>query len=412
MDLILRNAVLAGRGKEGTLDIAVRDGKIAAIDRGISAEARETLDLKGKLVCAGFVESHIHLDKSRIIDRCSPEQGRMAQTVRRVQAVKGDFTAEDVYARARATLEAAILQGTTRMRNHIEVDPPLGLTGLKAIQQLAKDYAWAIDLEICVFLQEGMTNVPGAEDLLVEAVESGSHIAAVGGAPRYDPDPATQIRRVFKLGRAHGIDVDLHLDFGNSPEGMDLPLVMDLTAEHRYGGRVNVGHVTKLSTMPPEQQAPIARRLAETGVAVTALPATDLFLMGREQTFDVRRGIVDVNALDRLGVTCSIASNNILNPFTPFGDCSLLRMANLHANTLQVGSTEDLTACFDMISSDAAGIMNLGDYGLKIGMPADLAVIDATSEAEAVATVATVLHAFKRGRRTVTRVPATLHRPA
>jgi len=412
MDLILRNAVLAGRGKEGMLDIAVRGGKLAAIDRGISTEARETLDLKGKLVCAGFVESHIHLDKSRIIDRCSPEQGRMAQTVRRVQAVKSNFTAEDVYARAKATLEAAILQGTTRMRNHIEVDPPLGLTGLQAIQQLAKDHAWAIDLEICVFLQEGMTNVPGAEDLLVQAVESGSHIVAVGGAPRYDPDPATQIRRVFELGRAHGIDVDLHLDFGNSPEGMDLPLVMDLTAEHRYGGRVNVGHVTKLSTMPPEQQAPIARRLAETGVAVTALPATDLFLMGREQTFDVRRGIVDVNALDRLGVTCSIASNNILNPFTPFGDCSLLRMANLHANTLQVGSAEDLTACFDMISSDAAGIMNLGDYGLKVGMPADLAVIDARSEAEAVATVATVLHAFKRGRRTVTRMPATLHRSA
>ena len=412
MDLVLRNAVLAGRSEEGRLDIAVRDGKIAAIARGIAAEARETLDLDGRLVCAGFVESHIHLDKSRIIDRCAPEQGRAANSVPRVQAAKRNFTSEDVYARAQATLEAAILQGTTRMRNHVEVDPPLGLAGLEAIQQLAKDYAWAIDLEICVFLQEGMTNVADAEALLVKSVESGSYITAVGGAPRYDPDPAAQIRRIFDLGRAHGIDVDLHLDFGNTPEGMDLPLVMELTRENRYGGRVNVGHVTKLSTLPPEQQAPIARHLAETGVAVTVLPATDLFLMGREQTFDVRRGIVDVNAFDRLGVACSIASNNILNPFTPFGDCSLLRMANLHANTLQVGSAEDLTACFSMISSDAAGIMNLGDYGLEVGMPADLAVVDALSEAQAVATVAPVLHAFKRGRRTVTRAPAALHRPS
>ncbi|MGH7122841.1 MAG: amidohydrolase family protein, partial [Stellaceae bacterium] len=179
---------------------------------------------------------------------------------------------------------------------------------------------------------------------------------------------------------------------------------------HRYGGRVNVGHVTKLSTLPPERQAPIARRLADTGVAVTVLPATDLFLMGRDQTYDVRRGIVDVNAYDRLGVTCSIANNNILNPFTPFGDCSLIRMANLHANTLQVSGADDLRACFEMVSSDAARILNLGDYGIAVGKPADFTVLDAGSEAEAVAVIAPVLYAFKRGRRTATRPPAELHR--
>src|SRR5579872_572810 len=151
MDLILKNALVAGRRHEGALEIAVREGRIAAIGRGTGAEARETIDLGGKLVCAGLVESHIHLDKSRIIERCAPEQGRMAQTVKRVQQAKLGFTEADVYERARRTLEAAILQGTTRMRNHVEVDPPLGLAGLRAIQRLAKDYAWAIELEICVF---------------------------------------------------------------------------------------------------------------------------------------------------------------------------------------------------------------------------------------------------------------------
>ena len=126
----------------------------------------------------------------------------------------------------------------------------------------------------------------------------------------------------------------------------------------------------------------------------------------------MRRGIVDVNALDRLGVVCSIASNNILNPFTPFGDCSLLRMANLHANTLQLGSAADLSACFEMVSEKAARIMNCADYGLAPGKPADLVVIAAPDEAAAVAEVAAVLHVFKRGRPTVTRAPATLHQQA
>jgi cytosine/creatinine deaminase len=410
VDLVLRNATLASEANRGTHDVGVVAGKIAAIAPSIESRGREELDLGGRLLTAGLVESHIHLDKSRIIDRCAPEDGRTASAVKRVQDVKRAFTVEDVYARAKATLESAIAHGTTRMRNHVEVDPSGGLVGLEAIQQLARDYAWAIDLEICVFLQEGMTDVPGAEALLIQAIECGDHITAVGGAPGYDIDHPKQIARVFELARAHGLDVDLHLDFGNTPDGMDLPVVAELAERQRYGGRVNVGHVTKLSTLPPEKQAPIARRLADCGVAVTVLPATDLFLMGREQTYDVRRGIVDVNAYDRMGVTCSIATNNVLNPFTPFGDCSLIRMANLHANTLQVSGTDGLAACFDMISTDAARILNLGDYGLIVENPADFAVLDARSEAQAVAEIAPVLYAFKRGRRTVTRPRAELHR--
>lgn len=413
MDLVLRRATLMGGVAEGTQDVGVLDGRITEIAPRIATTGREEIDLGSRLLTPGLVESHIHLDKSRIIDRCGPEAGRnAANAVKRVQAAKRGFTVDDVYARARATLEAAILQGTTRMRTHVEVDPSGGLVGLEAIEVLAQDYRWAIDLEICVFLQEGMTGVEGAEALLARAIERGGRVSSVGGAPGYDTDHMRQIARIFELARAHDLDVDLHLDFGNTPEGMDIHGVIEITDQYRYGGRVNVGHVTKLSTLPPERQAPIARRLADAGVAVTVLPATDLFLMGRDQTHDVRRGIVDVNVYDRLGVTCSIASNNILNPFTPFGDCSLIRMANLHANTLQVSSRDDLRACFEMVSSDAARILNLGDYGLAVGHPADFAVLDAKDEVEAVATVAPVLHAFKRGRRTLTRRPADLHRPA
>ena len=413
MDLVLRNAAVMGASDEGPRDVGVIGGRIVEIAPKIAAAGREELDLGGRLLTPGLVESHIHLDKSRIIERCAPEAGRnAANAVKRVQEAKHHFTVEDVYARAQATLECAILQGTTRMRTHVEVDPSSGLTGLEAVQQLAREYRWAIDLQICVFLQEGMTGVPGAEALLIQAIDRGDHITSVGGAPGYDRNHMQQIARVFELARARDLDVDLHLDFGNTPEAMDVHGVIELAEHHGYGGRVNVGHVTKLSTLAPEQQAPIARRLAETGVAVTVLPATDLFLMGRDQTYDVRRGIVDVNAYDRLGVTCSIANNNILNPFTPFGDCSLVRMANLHANTLQVSSRDDLRACFEMVSSDAARILNLGDYGLAVGKPADFAILDAKSEAEAVAVVAPVLHAFKRGRRTVTRPRSDLHRPA
>src|SRR5215469_10257842 len=186
MDLVLRNATIMGSGIDGPRDVGVLDGTIVEIAPRIAATGREELSLGGRLLTPGLVESHIHLDKSRIIDRCAPEAGRnAANAVKRVQAAKRDFTVEEVYRRAKATLEAAILQGTTRMRTHVEVDPSGGLVGLEAIQALAGDYRWAIDLEICVFLQEGMTGVPDAEGTLIQAIERGGRITAVGGAPGY-----------------------------------------------------------------------------------------------------------------------------------------------------------------------------------------------------------------------------------
>jgi len=101
----------------------------------------------------------------------------------------------------------------------------------------------------------------------------------------------------------------------------------------------------------------------------------------------------------------------VLNPFTPFGDCSLMRMANLYANIAQVGKRSDMGACFDMITRRPAQIMRLKDYGVAVGNSADLVVLDATEPEMAVAELVPVLYAFKRGRRTFTRTPAELHRP-
>ena len=205
------------------------------------------------------------------------------------------------------------------MRTHVEIDPGVGLRGFEGVQALVDEYKWAIDIELCVFPQEGLTDNPGTDELLVEALKRGAK--TVGAAPNYDSDHAGQIRRIFELAREFGVDIDMHLDAGNSPEAMDIHLVCELTEQYRLGGHVAVGHMTKMSALPLDAFEKQARRLADVGVAVTVLPATDLFMMGRNQEFDVRRGIVDANLLVEHGVNCSISTNNVLNPFTPYGDC-------------------------------------------------------------------------------------------
>ena len=408
MDLIVRNARLSDRPAGELVDIGIEGGRIIAIERGLAAEAA-VYDAKGRLACPGLIETHIHLDKSRIIDRCAPQERSRLSPVTSVKPLKKSMTVEDVRARAERTLQECIKHGTTRMRTQVEVDPGIGMRGFEGVQSLIADYKWAVDIEICVFPQEGLINYPGTQELLIEGLKLGARV--LGGAPRYDTDEAGQIRRIFELAREFDVDIDIHLDVGPTAEGMNIYLVRQLTEKLRRGGRVVVGHMAKLSLLPPGEVAALARSLADTGIAVTVLPTTDLFLMGRNRDHAVVRGVADANLLCEHGVTCSLSSNNILNPATPYGDCSLIRMANLYANVLQIDRPNELRQCFEMLTARSARLLNLPDYGFAPGRPADIVIIDAQSPEQAIAEIAQLLAVFKHGKQTVDWPAPSLLRP-
>lgn len=369
----------------------------------------QTLDLKGALVLAGLVETHIHLDKACIIGRCLLEEGTLAEAIEQTARAKASFSEEDVYRRGARVLEQAITQGTTRMRTHIEIDPVIGLTGFNAIRRLQADYAWGVDLQLCVFPQEGMLNNPGTEALLCEALASGADL--LGGCPYTDSDPRGQIARLFALAQRYDVDLDFHLDFDLLPENRLVDEVIAHTRSTGWAGRVTVGHVTKLSTLDIDALRQLAAQLADAGVQVTALPATDLFLTGREHFALKPRGVAPLDELDRCGVTCSLSTNNIANPFTPYGDASLVRQANLFANVRQLASREDMVRCLGWISGQSAKVLRVTDYGLTPGCLADLVAFDVESADGVVARIAPPICGFKRGRQTFVRPAAKLLRP-
>ncbi|MBR1176310.1 amidohydrolase family protein [Bradyrhizobium sp. KB893862 SZCCT0404] len=404
-DLIFRNALL--RSSAAPVDIGVTGGRIAAIAPRLACEGVE-IDLGGHLALPGFVDTHIHLDKACLLGRCGHNHGSVSEAIRAVAGMKKDFTVEDVYARGARVLERAIVHGTTRMRTHVEIDPRIGLRGFEAVKALKHDHAWAIDLELCVFPQEGLTNDPGAEQLLIQALHDGGE--AIGGCPYMDTDPNAHLERIFDLAQEFDIDVDLHLDFDLDPSWWHLDEVCRQTERRNYGGRVAIGHATKLSALPPERLKAATAQLARSGVAVTVLPATDLYLMGREATHNAPRGLTLAHKLAGDGVLCSVATNNVLNPFTPFGDASLLRMANFYANVAHA-AVSDFDTCLDLVTELPARLMNLGDYGITVGNPADLIVLDTQDSRFAIAELPDVMMGFKGGRQTFERKRPTLLRP-
>lgn len=360
--------------------------------------ATEVIDLEGMLVMPGLIETHIHLDKACILHRCQLHKGTLEEAIQETAKAKKTFDQEDIYQRGAKVLGQAIAQGTTHMRTHVEIDPVIGLTGFHAVQKLQRDFAHLITLEICVFPQEGMLNNPGTEALLVDALNQGAEV--LGGCPYTDSNPNEQIERLFELACKFDRDLDFHLDFNLKPESSLLPKVIECTLAQQWSGRVTVGHVTTLSALNADALATIGEQLAKAGIAVTALPSTDLFLNGRDSESLVPRGVAPLHQLHPLGVRCSISSNNIANPFTPFGDASLVRQANLFANLAQLGSPSAFLQCLNWVSSESAKLLRLSDHGLAPGCKADFICFDVAKPEDIISGIVRPSRGFKAGKAT------------
>jgi len=406
---VIDRVVRRARLDQGVFDIGIQAGRIAAIEPTLVCDAPE-IDAEGMVVTGGLVETHLHLDKTCILDRCPAADGSVLEAVRLTSAAKRGFTPEDVYARASRTLRRCICHGTTQIRTHVELDPGIGLRSLEAIEAIVRDFAWAVDLQICVFPQEGMLNNPGTEELLIEGLKRGARV--IGAVPYCDSDPRGQIDRIFEIARDFDADIDMHLDMGDTTAGMQADYVCAKTDEYGWGGRVAIGHVTQMSLMASPEFDILARRLAGSGVSVAILPSTDLFLMGRATDHAIPRGVLPAGRLLSQGCRCTVSSNNILNPFTPYGDGSLVRMANLAANVGHVNKSAEMAACLAMISTEAAAAMRLQGYGVAVGHKADLVAFDAPDPASVIAEIAPALWGMKAGRTTFERPRARLHEPA
>lgn len=404
-DLLFKGCRLPN--SDALVDLGVKEGKIAAVAPALEGRAKQVEHLGGRLVVNGFVDTHIHLDKACLLCRCRDVSGGLKGAIATVSALKKDFTTDDVYSRGARVIERAILEGTMHMRAHVEVDPRAGLRSFEAMKQLKRDYAFALNLQICVFPQEGLTNDEGAEALLRQALMDGADL--LGGCPYTDTDPAEQIRRLFTLACEFDVDLDFHLDFDLDPSWSHLERVCEATEKAGWQGRVAIGHVTKLAVMSDERFQQAVRRLAEADVAVTALPSTDLYLNGRDKGLLAARGVAPVHLLRKHKVRASVATNNVLNPFTPFGDASLLRMANLYANVMQLGP-DQFSDCLALVCDDAAEVMGVENYGLSVGRAADLVVLDDVNFVYAFGGIARPIMGFKAGMKTFERPAGRLLR--
>ncbi len=388
------DATLAGQ--DGRWSIAMQGCVITEVAPQIDTDARLTLDAKGRLVIPGLVDGHLHLDKALLLAQRPAQTGTFQEALIETGNLKRGFTVEDIQSRAREVIKREINFGTTLMRSHVEVDPTLQLTAMEALLPLKQEYAWGLTLQLAIFAQEGITNQPGTVDWLRRAMTMGGDV--IGSAPYVDPEPEQNIRIIFDLAQEFDCDVDFHLDFLDDDAPLLLPVVVAETLKRGWQGRVCLGHMTKLAGLSPDSLQAMTAMVRDAGISILALPATDLYMMARQDTHNVRRGVAPIHGLMNAGVTVGVATNNIQNLFTPFGDGDVLKICTLLAQTLHLGTAKSHIQCLEMATISAAKAIGVKNYGVAAGNIADLVLVNAKSASEAIGTAPIERTVIKHGK--------------
>ncbi|MDD9310123.1 cytosine deaminase [Cytobacillus firmus] len=396
--MIIKNAKL--RGREGLWNITIQNGKIHSLSQGEVDASQEILDAAGSMVSAPFIEPHIHLDTT--LTAGEPEwnqSGTLFEGIQRWAQRKETLTHEDVKTRAKTALKWQMAQGIQHVRTHVDVTDP-SLTALKALLEVKEEMADYVDLQLVAFPQEGINSYPSGAELMEEALKMGADV--VGGIPHFEftrEYGVASMKTAFDLAEKYDRLVDIHCDEIDDEQSRFVEVVAVEAYERGLGSRVTASHTTAMGSYNDAYTYKLFRLLKLSNINFVANPLVNIHLQGRFDTYPKRRGITRVKELLEAGLNVSFGHDDIFDPWYPLGTGNMLQVLHMGIHVSQLMGYEQIVNSFDLITNNSAKTLNIEEkYGIEEGKPANLIILDAENEYEAIRRQAAVKYSIRNGK--------------
>ena len=386
-------------GHPGLVDLLLTDGKLTVLQAGMGPMTdRRLWDLKGRVVLPGLIELHAHLDKT--YTPSNNPSGTLRGAIESFSEVAGIRSSASIEANAERAIRSAIVHGVTRMRSHLTFGREADLALLEIMQGLKQRYRRQIELQYVAL--GTFTGSTADQALLSRGLRGG--IDLLGGAPALFADPLANINATLDAAQLHEAGVDLHIDETEQPDSRTLQLLIEAVQARGLEGRVAASHCCSLAFMKPDERDRLLDGAASADIALIALPACNLVLMGRDH-WPVPRGSAPIRNALAAGVTVGVGSDNVQDPFNPFGSYDPLQSVHLAALVGHMTADGELESALDLVTTFAARIFGGGPAIMESGAPADLVVLDAYELRSVAANPPPRVATFKRGELVVqTRV--------
>ena len=397
LDLLVTHATLP----DGRTDVsvAVQDGRIVEVTPGLQAPAHETVDAGGLLLSPPFCDPHFHMDAtlSYGLPRVN-QSGTLLEGIALWGELKPLLTEEALVERALAYCDWAVARGLLHIRSHVDTSDP-SLLPVRAMLEVKRRVAPYIDLQLVAFPQDGVLRTAGGVDSLTRALDLG--VDVVGGIPHFErtmADGAASVKLLCELAAARGLPVDMHCDESDDPLSRHIETLAFEAQRLGLQGRVNGSHCTSMHSMDNYYVSKLLPLVAESGVSVVANPLINITLQGRHDTYPKRRGMTRVPELLAAGVNVAFGHDCVMDPWYGLGSGDMLEVAHMGLHVAQMTSQAGIRDCFDAVTTRAARVMGLADYGIEPGKAASFVLLQAAGVTEAIRLRAPRLKVWRAGR--------------
>ncbi len=370
------------------VDIGVADdGTIAFAGAAISDQppAWPRLDLAGRQVWPGLVESHAHIDKTGTVDR-SPNPDGTLNGAR--QAAKRDrdrgWTRDELWGRMDEALQSAFRNGTVALRTHIDSQSDRVEPAWTLWPQLVRAWSGRIELQATATLGAAKLLGPYGDEVADLAARNR---ACLGPAIYPSPTLDEELARAFDLASARDLDLDFHVDETDDPEARGLRRIAEMALERGFQGRIACGHACSLALHADEDAARTIALVRQAGIVVIALPSANLYLQGRSPgRTPTWRGVTRIRELRAAGAQVAIGGDNCRDAFYPFGEHDLVDVLR---DAVRIAHLDHPFADWvDAVSAVPARLMGLPGRGrIAAGAPADFIVFAQTTATGVLATL-------------------------
>jgi len=391
-DLFLKNARL----RSGDIsDIAVANGKIATIAGDLSGSADTIVDAQRNLATEPFVIAHLHLDKvmtGSLAEEATLSEyqggGSMGSSMTAIELasrVKEHYVESEIVQRVRDLLIEAERYGVSHIRAFCDVDPKAELKGITALLQIKKEFKGRIEVQVVAFPQDGVLREPGTEELLYKSMDLGAEV--VGGIPwiEYTNEEARKhIDIAYEIAKKYDADIGMLTDDAGDPELRTTEYLATSAIKNKWIGRVAACHVRASALYNEVYHRKFAAILKAAGVGVVTDPHTGPLH-------------VKVKELLAAGVNVALGQDDVDDAFYPYGRCNVLEVAFLASHLLWMMRQQDRETIYDMITGNAAKILRITGYGLRVGNPANIIVLNAKDLKQAYAYHSEPRHIIRNG---------------
>ena len=337
-----------------------------------------------KIVFPRFVETHSHFDKSFSWFNYPNLKSNYENALSVNLEEHITRSSKKVTYRAEKSLNLAIKNGYRAIRTHIDTYNLQDQNTWSELIKLREKYLSLLSIQFVALAPIEFWSSEEGENLAKNLKKSGDLIGGVVVPPFNQAKIKNLLSNMILLASKYNLEIDLHIDESSQFPGAGIKLLLNTIKKLKCKVSVTCSHLSSISLLENKDLETLSEEIAENNIKVIALPLTNFWLLNNNANITpIMRPVAPIKQLQNAFVDVSIGSDNVQDPWYPFGNFDPFYLMSLAIPMLQINPWDRLS--ISALLTAPSRLLNLNWDGIiKKGCPADFVIVEGTSWADVI----------------------------